>query len=168
MTSPRPLHGRTAIVTGGAKGIGRAITLELGRQGASVAVCYRSEGGHAQDIIAALTELGTAGFAASCDVSDADQVKTFVEKTEAALGPVDILVNNAGVARDQHFVFVDDASWNEVIGVNLTGAFLCTRSVIRGMMLRRWVASSILHPRAPMSGNPVRRATRRQRPALSD
>jgi 3-oxoacyl-[acyl-carrier protein] reductase len=79
-----------------------------------------------------------AGFAAPCDVSDAAQVKTFVEKTEAALGPVDILVNNAGVARDQHFVFVDDASWNEMIGVNLTGAFLCARSVIRGMMLRRW------------------------------
>ena len=91
-----------------------------------------------QDIVSALAELGTAGFAAPCDVSDAAQIKTFVEKTEAALGPVDILVNNAGVARDQHFVFVDDASWNEVIGVNLTGAFLCARSVIRGMMLRRW------------------------------
>jgi len=138
MTSAQPLNRRTAIVTGGARGIGRAIALELGRQGASVAVCYRSESGQGQDIVSALTELGTAGFAAPCDVSDAAQVKTFVEKTEAALGPVDILVNNAGVARDQHFVFVDDASWNEMIGVNLTGAFLCARSVIRGMMLRRW------------------------------
>ena len=78
MTSTQPLNRRTAIVTGGARGIGRAIALELGRQGASVAVCYRSESGQGQDIVSALTELGTAGFAAPCDVSDAAQVKTFV------------------------------------------------------------------------------------------
>ena len=138
MTSTRPLAGRVAIVTGGTKGIGRAIVLELGRQGAAVATCYRSDGGHSQDVMAALSESGTAGFAAQCDVSDADQVKAFAARVETELGPVDILVNNAGIARDQHFVFADDTAWNEVIGVNLTGAFLCARSVIRGMMLRRW------------------------------
>jgi 3-oxoacyl-[acyl-carrier protein] reductase len=138
MTSTRPLAGRTAIVTGGTRGIGRAIVLELGRQGASVATCSRSDTGHSQEVMAALSESGTAGFAAACDVSDADQVKAFVARVEADLGPVDILVNNAGISRDQHFVFAEDTAWNEVIGVNLTGAFLCSRAVIRGMMLRRW------------------------------
>ena len=138
MTSARPLAGRTAIVTGGTRGIGRAIVLELGRQGASVATCYRSDAGHSHELLAALSESATAGLAAQCDVSDADQVKAFVARVEAELGPVDILVNNAGIARDQHFLFADDTAWNEVIGVNLTGAFLCARSVIRGMMLRRW------------------------------
>ena len=138
MTSTRPLAGRTAIVTGGTRGIGRAIVLELGRQGASVETCSRSDTGHSQEVMAALSESGTAGFAAACDVSDADQVKAFVARVEADLGPVDILVNNAGISRDQHFVFAEDTAWNEVIGVNLTGAFLCSRAVIRGMMLRRW------------------------------
>jgi 3-oxoacyl-[acyl-carrier protein] reductase len=138
MMPAQMLSHRTAIVTGGTRGIGRAIALELGRQGASVAVCYRSDSVRAEEFTNALAESGANGFAAPCDVSDVQQVKTFVEKAEAELGPIDILVNNAGVARDQHFVFVDDASWNEVMGVNLTGAFLCARSVIRGMMLRRW------------------------------
>ena len=132
------LAGRTAVVTGGSRGIGRAIALELGRQGASVAICYRAAADSAEETRATLEAHGIRNRVASCDVSKAADVKTFFADVVQQLGPVDILVNNAGIARDRPFLFLDEADWDNVLQVNLTGAFLCCKAVIRDMMLRRW------------------------------
>jgi 3-oxoacyl-[acyl-carrier protein] reductase len=132
------LAGRRAVVTGGSRGIGRAIALELGRQGAAVAICYRTGEEAASGVTRELAALGAPHWAGPCDVSRADQVGAFFARAEHELGPVDILVNNAGIARDRVFLFLDEPEWDDVLGVNLTGAFLCCKAVMRGMMVRKW------------------------------
>ena len=132
------LAGRTAVVTGGSRGIGRAIALELGRQGAAVAICHRSSGDAAASVIEELAAMGVRRFAAACDVAQVAQVDAFFAAVERELGPVDILINNAGIARDKAFLFLEAPDWDDVLRVNLTGAFLCCKAVMRGMMVRRW------------------------------
>ncbi len=82
--------------------------------------------------------MGVRHLAATCDVSRASDVEAFFARVTHELGPVDILVNNAGIARDRPFLFLEEPDWDEVLRVNLTGAFLCSKAVIRGMMVRRW------------------------------
>jgi 3-oxoacyl-[acyl-carrier protein] reductase len=132
------LKGRTAVVTGGTRGLGQAIALELGRQGAAVAICHRAGDANAAPVVGQLSAMGVRHLAATCDVSKAGDVEAFFAKVTLELGPVDILVNNAGIARDRPFLFLEQPDWDEVLGVNLTGAFLCSKAVIRGMMVRRW------------------------------
>jgi 3-oxoacyl-[acyl-carrier protein] reductase len=132
------LAGRTAVVTGGSRGIGRAIALELGRQGASVAICDRGAGDAAAAVAGELSAIGVRHWAGPCDVSQASQVEVFFASVERELGPVDILVNNAGISRDRAFLFLEQPDWEDVLRVNLTGAFLCCKAVMRGMMVRRW------------------------------
>ena len=138
MTTSRWLEGRTAVVTGGSRGIGRAIALELGRQGAAVAIAYRQADDQAAAVTQAMAELGARHLAARCDVSKADDVRRFFTQVADGLGPVDILINNAAIARDRFFVFLEEPDWDEVLRVNLTGAFLCSKAVLRSMMVRRW------------------------------
>ena len=126
------------MVTGGSRGIGRAIALTLAARGADVAIAYRTNAEAAGQVVADVRELGRRAFAAACDVSRGEAVERFVADAAAAVGPADILVNNAGVTRDGPFLFMDSDAWNEVVTTNLTGAYLCTRAVARGMMVRRW------------------------------
>jgi 3-oxoacyl-[acyl-carrier protein] reductase len=150
MTAHGWLQGRTAVVTGGSRGIGRAIAIELGRQGAAVAICYRTND---QDVASVMKELSAQGIhhvGARCDVSSATDVQAFFARVTEELGPVDILINNAGIARDRLFVFLSETDWEEVLRVNLTGAFLCSKAALRGMMVRKWgriinVASASAH-----------------------
>lgn len=132
--SERELEGRVAIVTGGSRGIGLAIGRELAAGGARVALVAR-DGERAAAAAAELEGDGHAGYA--CDVSDPEQVQATVASVEGALGPVDVLVNNAGITRDNILLRMKDEEFDEVIAINLKGAFNFTRSVTRGMMKRR-------------------------------
>jgi 3-oxoacyl-[acyl-carrier protein] reductase len=128
------LTGRVALVTGGTRGIGRAIAEALGRGGAKVAVASRDRG-RAEEAAAQLGG-GARGFA--CDVADVAAVSALIEDVETSLGSVDILVNNAGVTRDNLLVRMKDDDWDAVLNANLRGAFAAIRAASRGMMKRRW------------------------------
>ena len=128
------LSGRSALVTGSTRGIGRSIAETLAGCGAKVAVVGRDRT-RADDVAKQLP--GTAkGFA--CDVSDVASVTKLVEEVEKELGTVDILVNNAGLTRDNLLMRLKDDDWNAVIDANLRGAFVAIRAATRGMMKRRW------------------------------
>ena len=130
--------GRVAVVTGGSRGIGRAVALALGARGAAVAILFRERSAAAQETVAAINGAGGRGTAYQCDISQEDQVTSVFKQVADALGPVDILVNNAGVSADGPLLFSNLERWREVMRVNLDGAFLCTKAVVRGMMVRRW------------------------------
>ncbi|HSB39929.1 MAG TPA: 3-oxoacyl-[acyl-carrier-protein] reductase [Gaiellaceae bacterium] len=128
------LETKTALVTGGSRGIGRAIALELARAGAEVVVGYRSGADEAE---AVAREAG--GRAVEADVSDPDQARRLVEEA----GDLDILVNNAGLTRDGLLARMPDADWRDVIETNLSSVFYTCRAVTRGMMRKR--AGSIVN-----------------------
>jgi 3-oxoacyl-[acyl-carrier protein] reductase len=128
------LEGKLALVTGGSRGIGRAIALELGRAGAEVVVGYRTGLQEAESVAA---EIG--GRAVEADVSDAESAKALVE----AAGDVDVLVNNAGLTRDGLLVRMSDEDWRTVIDTNLSSVFYTCRAAARPMMRKR--AGSIVN-----------------------
>lgn len=128
------LDGQTAVVTGGSRGIGRAIAWSLSSAGARVAVVARSED-RARAVASELP--GGAGAGYACDVSDPGACRELIEAVERDIGPVDILVNNAGITRDNILARLKDEDWDAVMETNLRGAFNTTRAVARGMMKRR-------------------------------
>jgi len=134
----KDLIGRIAVVTGGSRGIGRAIALALAEHGADVAICYRERADAARETATALAAAGVRSLAVQCDVRSEAAVASFFERVAVELGPVDILVNNAGVVRDGFFMFMETAQWDDVLQTNLGGAFFCIRAAARDMLLRRW------------------------------
>jgi 3-oxoacyl-[acyl-carrier protein] reductase len=128
------LSGRTALVTGSTRGIGRAIAETLAGAGARVAVVGR-DAGRAEEAANAIGQ-GAVGFA--CDVADPASVTALVESVEKAFGQIDILVNNAGLTRDNILFRIKDDDWDAVLDANLRGAFVAIRAASRGMMKRRW------------------------------
>jgi 3-oxoacyl-[acyl-carrier protein] reductase len=128
------LSGKTALVTGGSKGIGQAIAATLYGAGARVAIVAR-DGARAE--LAART-LGERARGFSCDVTDAERIAATVEAVERDLGPVDILVNNAGLTKDNLLFRIGEPDWDLVLDTNLKGTFLFTKAAARGMIKRRW------------------------------
>jgi len=131
-----PLDGRVALVTGGARGIGRAIAARLAADGAKVAIVDWADAG--ADTARELQETtGRPTTFVKADVSKEAEARAAVAAVETALGPVDILVNNAGITRDGLLLVMDEADWDAVLAVNLKGAFLMSKAVLRGMIKRR-------------------------------
>jgi 3-oxoacyl-[acyl-carrier protein] reductase len=127
------LAGRSALVTGSTRGIGRAIAQTLSDSGANVAVVGRNP---AKADIVASTMRSAKGF--GCDITDGAAVAALVEEVEKTFGAIDILVNNAGITRDNLLMRLKDDDWDAVLDANLKAAFVLTRAVSRGMMKRRW------------------------------
>jgi glucose 1-dehydrogenase len=129
------LRGRRALVTGSATGIGRATITRLASEGAGAVVNYVGPRAPADEVVAEITDAGGHAVAIEADVSDEGQVQAMFAQASAELGgPVDLLVNNAGVEAPYLLVDMPLEEWNRVLGVNLTGAFLCAREAARGMV----------------------------------
>jgi 3-oxoacyl-[acyl-carrier protein] reductase len=133
-----PLQGRTALVTGGGRGIGKAIALALAEAGADVAANYVSREAEAQATANAIRAMGRRALVVRGDVSKSADVTTLVRAVESGLAPIDILVNNAGRVAVETIDQMSEASWNESIQVNLLSVFLMTQAVLPGMRARKW------------------------------
>jgi len=129
---------RLALVTGGSRGIGRAIALTLGKNGCDVAVNYNASAEAAEALCGELAALGARALAFRADVSDRSQVEVLFKAVEAGMGPVEILVNNAGITRDNLLMRMRYEEWDAVLAANLSSAFYCTKEAIRGMAKARW------------------------------
>lgn len=136
-TAAKQLDGQVALVTGASRGIGRAVALALAAEGAKVVVNYARSSTAAEEIVAQITAEGGQALALQADVSQADQVDTLISKTLETFGRIDILVNNAGITRDTLLLRMKLEDWQAVMDLNLTGVFLCTKAVAKGMLKQR-------------------------------
>lgn len=132
------LTGKVALVTGGSRGIGRAICLRLAAMGAQVAVNYVSNPTAAQETVALIEAAGGKALLSRFDVADSAQVQTALDAIIEQCGGIDILINNAGITRDGLLMKMKEEAWDQVLDTNLKGAFTCTKAVSRVMMKRRW------------------------------
>jgi 3-oxoacyl-[acyl-carrier protein] reductase len=132
------LSGKVALVTGGSRGIGRAIALALATQGASVAVNYASNASAADEVVQRIASCGGKAVAVQGDVAQGDDAKRLVDETIAAFGALHILVNNAGLTQDELLLRMSEQQWDRVLDVDLRGAFLCTKAALRPMIRQRW------------------------------
>ena len=132
------LQGKCALVTGGSRGIGRAVCLELARQGARVAVNYAGNAAAAEETVKACEALGAEAFAIQANVADAAASEAMVKEVLTRFGRLDILVNNAGVTRDGLMPMMKEADWDAVLDTNLKGAFHCMKAVYRPMMKQKY------------------------------
>lgn len=131
------LTGKIALVTGGSRGIGRAICLELARQGANVAVNYAGNSAAAQETVAACEALGVQAIAIQANVADPQACQDMVKTVLDTFGRIDILVNNAGITRDGLTLQMKEEDFDAVLDTNLKGAFCCCKAVYRPMMRQR-------------------------------
>jgi 3-oxoacyl-[acyl-carrier protein] reductase len=132
------LTGRVALVTGGGRGIGRAIAQALAESGATVTVNYKGNAAAAEETVAAIAAAGGKAAAMQADVSDSADAERLIKATLEAHGKLDILVNNAGITRDGLLMRMKDEDFDAVLATNLRGVFLCTRAALRPMTKQRW------------------------------
>ena len=146
------MSGKTAVVTGGSRGIGRAICLELARRDANVVFSYAGNAAAAQQTLQELESLGVQARAVQGDVADPDAAKTLIDTAVKELGGIHILVNNAGITRDGLAMAMKEEDFDKVIQTNLKGAFLCMKAAIRPMMKARYRP----HRQHELGGGPAR------------
>ncbi len=132
------LEGKTALVTGGSRGIGREIVLKLSKEAVNISFFYSSNDEKANETIKDLEENGVKAIGLKVNVSDEKEVTEAVKKIEEEFGSIDILVNNAGITRDNLLIRMNEKDWEDVMDVNLKGTFLTTKAVSRKMMKKRY------------------------------
>lgn len=131
------LTGKTALVTGGSRGIGKAIALELASQGANIVVNYTRNAEMAAGVVQEIEALGVKALAVQGDVSKAAEAENLVEQAIATFGQIDLLINNAGITRDTLLIRMKEEDWDEVLQINLKGAFLMTKLVGKAMLKKK-------------------------------
>ena len=131
------LENKGAVVTGGSRGIGRAVAEALAAEGATVAVIYAGNTKAAEDTVRAIEEAGGKAFAVQCDVADEAAVTDMVKMVHEKLGTIDVFVNNAGITRDGLLMRMKREDWDAVLNTNLTGVYNCTKAVTKIMMKQR-------------------------------
>ncbi len=132
------LEGKVALVTGGSRGIGRAVSLRLAEMGCIVAVNYVSRADAAEETVAAIEKAGGRAMPVQFDVADGTSIREGIKEVTASCGAPDILINNAGITRDGLMARMKEEDWDLVLSTNLKGAFLCSKAVMRPMMKKRW------------------------------
>ena len=156
MNSDQPsLCGEVALVTGGSRGIGKAVAVALARLGASVVVNYKTHATEAEAVCAEIQHQGGHAVAVQADVSIAADVNKLVQEIEQQTGRVSVLVNNAGIARPEAIQQITEQSWDEVIAINLKSVFLVTQAVLPGMRTARWGRIINLSSVAAQSGGVI-------------
>lgn len=148
------LKGKTALVTGASRGIGRAIALELGRNGANVAVNFAGNVEKAQEVVVELEQMGVKAIKIQANIADENAVNQMVKKVIDEFDSLHILVNNAGITRDNLLMRMKTEDFDQVINTNLKGAFLCTKAVTRQMMRQRDGKIVNIASIVGISGNP--------------
>ena len=145
---------RTALVTGGSRGIGRAIALQLAAQGCNVAVNYATRSNAADEVVAAIRSAGGDAIAVGADVSDAAAVESMYAEIDATFDAPTIVVNNAGITRDDLMLRMSVEAFDEVLATNLRSAFLVTKAALRPMMRSRWGRVICIGSVSGIGGNP--------------
>jgi NAD(P)-dependent dehydrogenase (short-subunit alcohol dehydrogenase family) len=147
------LNHRVALVTGGSRGIGRAIAIELAARGASVALSYRANAAAADDVVTAITQTGGRAHAFAADLSQPDAPAALIRAGEAWAGQIDILINNAGEMTDSALESMSDAMWDQTLEVNLSSAFRLMRACVPSMKARAWGRIISLTSQAAYTGS---------------
>jgi 3-oxoacyl-[acyl-carrier protein] reductase len=145
---------RVALVTGGSRGIGRAICLALAEQGHRVAVNYAARADSAEEVVNRIVSGGGLAVAVQADVADVAAVEAMFESVSSSLGAPTVLVNNAGITRDNLLLRMSVEDFDEVLATNLRSAFLCTKAALRGMLKARWGRVISIASVAGLAGNP--------------
>jgi len=146
--------GRVALVTGGSRGIGKAIALKLAESGMAVAVNYSSNARAAGEVVSMVTETGGQALPYQADVSNQADVESMFDVISKDLGPVQVLVNNAGITRDNLLLRMTPDEFDAVIETNLRSVYLCTRAALRGMLKAKWGRVISIASVAGITGNP--------------
>lgn len=147
------LAGKVALVTGGSRGIGNAACIALAAKGAAVAVHYRSQAEIAKQVVAQIVEAGGSAFAVQADLSQANAPESLVQQVIAHFGKVDILVNNAGMMTKAAITELTDTMWDELMALNLTAMFKCSRACVPDMKQRQWGRIINVTSRAGFTGS---------------
>lgn len=145
---------KVALVTGGSRGIGRAISLALAGRGYTVAVNYRSRSGPADEVVESIGASGGSAAAFQADVSRAGDVTRLFSEVEESFGRPVILVNNAGTTDDSLLLRMEEAAWDRLLEINLKSVYLCSKAVLRGMLRARWGRIVSIASVAGLVGNP--------------
>ncbi len=147
------LEGRVAIVTGGSRGIGRAVAVELAQRGALVVVNYHSNAAAAEEVASTIQSAGGQALALRADVSDFSQAEDLIKRVIDQYGQLDILVNNAGTTRDMVIMMMPEADWDAVITTNLKSAYNCSKAAVKAMIRKRYGRIINMSSVAGIAGN---------------